>query len=150
MSPARFVATMGGVGLARPAPGTWGSALVLPLALLGPAVCLGVAGVLVLAGYWAVRKLLEEDRQADPGWVVIDEGAGQLLVLSALPPEPTGWGIVLAFLLFRAFDVYKVGPVGWADRRHGAFGVMLDDLVAGALGAAVVLLLRVFWPGVPI
>ncbi|RYI82649.1 MAG: phosphatidylglycerophosphatase A, partial [Acetobacteraceae bacterium] len=43
---------MGGVGLARPAPGTWGSALVLPLALLGPVVCLGVAGLLVVAGYW--------------------------------------------------------------------------------------------------
>ncbi len=150
MTPAKFVATMGGVGLVRPAPGTWGSALVLPLVLLGPAACLGLALVLALAGYWAVRQVLADDRRADPGWVVIDEGAGQLLVLAALPSEATGWGVVLAFLLFRAFDVYKIGPVGWADRRHGAFGVMLDDLVAGAMGAAVILLLRVFWPEVPI
>ena len=58
--------------------------------------------------------------------------------------------MVLAVLLFRIFDNLKPGPVGWADRRHGAFGVMLDDLVAGAMGAVVILLLRVFWPEVPI
>lgn len=150
MTPAKFVATLGGIGLVRPAPGTWGSALVLPLALLGPAACLGLAAVLALGGYWAVRQVLADDRRADPGWVVIDEGAGQLLVLAALPAPPTGWGIILAFLLFRLFDVYKIGPVGWADRKHGAAGVMLDDLVAGAMGAATILLLRILWPEVPI
>jgi phosphatidylglycerophosphatase A len=150
VTPAKFVATLGGVGLARPAPGTWGSALVLPLVLLGPVACLVLAAVLTLAGYWAVRQVLAEDRRADPGWVVIDEGAGQLLVLAALPFGATGWGVVLAFLLFRLFDVYKIGPVGWADRRHGAFGVMLDDVVAGAMGAGVILALRFFWPEVPI
>jgi phosphatidylglycerophosphatase A len=45
------------------------------------------------------------------------------------------WGVVLAFALFRLFDVWKPGPVGWADRQPGAFGVMADDLVAGALAA---------------
>jgi phosphatidylglycerophosphatase A len=150
VTPAKFVATLGGVGLVRPAPGTWGSALVLPLVLLGPAACLGLAAALALAGYWAVRQVLADDRRADPGWVVIDEGAGQLLVLAALPSPPTGWGVVLAFLLFRLFDVYKIGPVGWADRKHGAAGVMLDDLVAGAMGAVAILVLRYLWPEVPI
>ena len=150
MTRARLIATMGGVGLLRPAPGTWGSALVLPLVLLGPLACLVLAAGFALAGVWAVGKVLAEDVRADPGWVVIDEGAGQLLVLAALPATATGWGVVLAFLLFRGFDVYKIGPVGWADRRHGATGVMLDDLVAGGMGAAVILLLRLVWPEVPI
>ncbi len=150
MTPARFVATMGGIGLLRPAPGSWGSAVVLPLALLGPGACLALALLLALLGLWAVDRLLATDRAADPGWVVIDEGAGQLLALAALPPEPTGWGILLAFLLFRLFDVTKPGPVGWADRQHGPVGVMLDDILAGALVAGLLLLLRLAWPGLPL
>ena len=82
--------------------------------------------------------------------MVIDEGAGQLLALAALPPAPTGWGILLAFLLFRLFDVTKPGPVGWADRQHGPFGIMLDDVMAGALAAALLLLLRLAWPELPL
>jgi phosphatidylglycerophosphatase A len=150
MTPLRFVATMGGIGLLRPAPGSWGSALVLPLALLGPTACLALAFLLTVLGLWAVDRLLATDRRADPGWVVIDEGAGQLLALTALPAEPTGWGILLAFLLFRLFDVTKPGPVGWADRQHGPFGVMLDDVVAGAMAGALLLLLRLAWPGLPL
>ncbi|WP_043363834.1 phosphatidylglycerophosphatase A [Belnapia sp. F-4-1] len=150
MTPLRFIATMGGIGLLRPAPGSWGSALVLPLALLGPAWCLALALLLTLLGLWAIDRLLATDRQADPGWVVIDEAAGQLLALAALPSAPTGWGIILAFLLFRLFDVTKPGPVGWADRKHGPFGIMLDDVVAGAMAAALLLLLRFAWPEVPL
>jgi phosphatidylglycerophosphatase A len=150
MTKARFVATMGGVGLLRPAPGTWGSALVLPAVLLGPAVCLGMAAVLAAAGFWATWRILGEDTAADPSWVVVDEGAGQLLVLAALPAGAGFNGVLLAFLLFRIFDIVKPGPVGWADRRHGALGVMLDDLVAGAFAAALVLLLRATFPEVPL
>ena len=135
MSPAKFVATLGGVGLLRPAPGTWGSAVVLPCVLLGPWPCLGLALLLGLAGWWAVARLPE--RAADPGWVVVDEGAGQLLALAALPLG-VGWpGVLAAFLLFRLFDITKPGPVGWADRQHGALGVMLDDIIAGLLAAGV-------------
>jgi phosphatidylglycerophosphatase A len=146
----RFVASLGGIGMLRPAPGTWGSATVLPLVLLGPLACLVLAVACFLAGLWAARHVLSEDVRADPSWVVIDEAAGQLLVLAALPPDATGWGVVLAFLLFRAFDIYKIGPVGWADRKHGPLGVMLDDVVAGLMAAAVILALRVFLPEVPI
>jgi phosphatidylglycerophosphatase A len=135
VTPAKFIATMAGVGLLRPAPGTWGSALVLPAVLLGPAWCLLGAVVLTALGLWAVARLPE--RQADPGWVVVDEGAGQLLALAALPLG-AGWPWVLAaFLLFRLFDITKPGPVGWADRQKGAVGVMLDDVLAGALVAGV-------------
>lgn len=145
---ARAVVTLGGVGRLRPAPGTWGSAAVLPAVLLGPLACLGLAFGLGAAGWWALRR--EAAVGDDPGWIVVDEGVGQLLALAALPAG-TGWpGVALAFALFRGFDVLKPGPVGWADRREGALGVMLDDVIAGAMAAGVILLVRILWPGVPL
>ncbi len=135
VTPSRFIATLAGVGLLRPAPGTWGSALVLPAVLLGPGWCLLLALLLGLAGLWAVARLPE--RKADPNWVVVDEGAGQLLALAALPFGATWPWVLAAFLLFRLFDITKPGPIGWADRQKGALGVMLDDVLAGALAAGV-------------
>jgi phosphatidylglycerophosphatase A len=135
----RFIASMGGVGFLRPAPGTWGSVLVLPVALAGWEASLALGVLLSVLGWWALGRL-PEARQ-DPGWVVVDEGAGQSLALAALPVAGIG-GILLAFLLFRAFDILKPGPVGWADRRKGATGVMLDDIIAGALAAALLLAAR--------
>ncbi|TDH63845.1 phosphatidylglycerophosphatase A [Dankookia rubra] len=140
------VATLGGIGRLRPAPGSWGSAAVLPAVLLGPLACLGLALLLTAAGLWATWRLLGDDTTADPSWVVVDEGAGQLLALAALPAGAGGFGLLLAFLLFRIFDITKPGPVGWADRQHGARGVMLDDIIAGALAAALVLLARATLP----
>ena len=138
----KWIASMGGVGFIRPAPGTWGSALVLPAALLGPAFCALLALVLLMAGLSALRRLPEAKQ--DPGWVVIDEGAGQALALAALPGF--SWlGMLLAFALFRLFDITKPGPVGWADRMHGPVGVMADDIVAGIF--AGVILLGVQWAG---
>lgn len=140
------VATLGGTGRLRPAPGSWGSAMVLPAVLLGPLACLGLAMLLTVLGYWATRRMLGDDTTADPSWVVVDEGAGQLLALAALPEDAGGYGVLLAFLLFRIFDIAKPGPVGWADRQHGAHGVMLDDVIAGALAAALILLARTTLP----
>jgi phosphatidylglycerophosphatase A len=149
MTLSRAVATLGGVGLIRPAPGTWGAALVLPAAWLGPAGCLGLALALFLAGLWAVWDLQREGTVHDPGWVVVDEGAGMLLALALVPPGAPWLWVVTAFALFRFFDVVKWGPVGWADKRRGFGWVMLDDLVAGAMAALALLLLRWVWPGVP-
>jgi phosphatidylglycerophosphatase A len=132
----RAIASLGGIGFLRPAPGTWGSAVVLPLALLPGWVALVAALVFAATGYWAVARLPEA--RADPGWVVVDEAAGQSLALAAA----SGWvGVMLAFALFRAFDILKPGPVGWADRQKGPFGVMADDVIAGALAAVVLLIL---------
>lgn len=136
MGPIRAIASLGGIGFLRPAPGTWGSAAVLPLALLPGWVALVAALVFAATGYWAVARLPEA--RADPGWIVVDEAAGQSLALAAA----SGWvGVMLAFALFRAFDILKPGPVGWADRQKGPFGVMADDVIAGALAAVVLLLL---------
>lgn len=148
MSPAMAVATLGGIGRLKPAPGTWGSAAVLPVALLGPTASLLLAVVVTTVGLVALRELFADDPDQDPGWVVVDEAAGMLLTLAALPLG-AGWtGVLLAFLLFRAFDILKPWPVSWADGLGGPVGVMLDDILAGAIGAALLVALRMAAPGV--
>jgi phosphatidylglycerophosphatase A len=141
MDAVRAIASLGGIGFLRPAPGTWGSLAVMPLALLPSWAALIAAVIFTGLGYWALTRLPET--AADPGWVVVDEAAGQSLALAAA----SGWiGVVLAFALFRLFDITKPGPVGWADRQKGPFGVMADDVIAGAMAAAVILLLA--WMGI--
>ena len=135
MTPARLVASCGGVGFLRPAPGTWGSALVLPLALLPGWVALLAALAFTLAGFWALARL--DAAEADPPWVVVDEAAGQSLALAFAPSGLLG--VLLAFALFRALDIAKPGPIGALDRRPGAVGVMGDDLAAGAIAGAILL-----------
>jgi phosphatidylglycerophosphatase A len=146
MGVAHLVATLGGAGLIRPAPGTWGSLVVLPLVLLGPAACLVLGLMLTIAGFWAAPRVLS-DAGDDPAWFVADEGAGMLLALAALPMA-TMPGVLLAFLLFRALDILKPWPVSWADAQPGAFGVMLDDVLAGAIAACAIYAVRSWFPGV--
>nr|WP_209442151.1 phosphatidylglycerophosphatase A [Neoroseomonas oryzicola] len=142
------VATLGGIGRLKPAPGTWGSAAVLPAALLGPGWALGLAVAVTIVGWIALRDLFAGDPDQDPGWVVVDEAAGMLLALAALPAG-AGWtGVGLAFLLFRAFDILKPWPVSWADNLGGPVGVMLDDILAGAIAGALLILLGAAAPGV--
>lgn len=146
-TPALVVATMGGIGLVRAFPGSWGAMLVLPAVLLGPLPCLALGVVVAGVGWWAARAALRETGAEDPGWIVVDEGAGQLIALAGLPPDPGAAGLVMGFGLFRALDIVKPWPVGWADRQPGAAGVMLDDLVAGALAAAGLLAFDRLYPG---
>ena len=140
----RLVASFGGVGFSPVAPGTAGSLVALALgawAMQGPVWLLPVLAVLAtLAGFVAIPRAVA-DRQTDPGWVVIDEVAGQWLALLGLGAA-TLPGLAAAFVLFRLLDIWKPGPVGWADRQEGAFGIMVDDVVAGVLAAALLLVAR--------
>jgi phosphatidylglycerophosphatase A len=140
MNPALFVATLGGIGRLKPAPGTWGSLVVLPLLVFGLLV--------TLLGFVATREVLRDAPDEDPGWIVVDEAAGMLIALAGLTAEASIWGVLIAFGLFRIFDIFKPWPISWADQQSGAFGVMLDDIVAGALVAAALILARPLLPGV--
>ena len=149
MSPARALATLGGVGLLRPAPGTWGTLAALPAAWAVHALAgfpgLAVATLLAaLAGWWAVGAAAAGAADPDRSEFVIDELVGMWLAL--WPVSAGAWmrgvdvlalwpGIVAGFLLFRLFDIWKPGPVGRADRMHTPLGVMLDDVLAGILAA---------------
>lgn len=135
-----MIATGLGIGLLPAAPGTWASLAALPLGWL-VAVTSGAASLLIAAaiafglGWWASTRVAEASGLFDPGFVVIDEIAAQLLVLAAAPLD---WRFYLAaFLLFRLFDIWKPFPVNWLDRTvKGGFGIMLDD-VAAALYALI-------------
>ncbi len=151
---ARMIAVFFGAGLLKPAPGTWGSATAVltgwALHEIGGTFLLSI-GVVVsfFVGWWATAVATRGQDNHDPSEIVIDEVAGQWL---ALLPVSIGamhsghgmlalWpGMVTAFIAFRIFDILKPGPVGWADRRSDAFGVMLDDVIAGVMAALVVLL----------
>jgi phosphatidylglycerophosphatase A len=143
-----LVATMGGIGRLKPAPGTWGSLVVLPAALLGPMPALLLGILVTLIGFYAVRQVLRETPDQDPGWIVVDEAAGMLIALAGLSMTASIWGVLIAFGLFRVFDIFKPWPISWADQQKGALGVMLDDIVAGALAALALILARPLLPGV--
>lgn len=147
MTAARLIASGFGSGLVKFAPGTAGSfvALVLGAAMLHvfpPALPVAAAAA-YLAGLWAVRAEGAED---DPGWVVIDEFCGQWIAMLALA-TPSPAGLLAAFVLFRVFDIVKPGPIRTAERLGGAQGVMADDVVAGAIAALLLWMVRTGWPG---
>jgi len=143
----RFVASGFGTGFFPRAPGTAGALLGMVLGtplLLAPPGVLATAVLLVsLLGFWAISTARIE---GDPGWVVIDEIAGQWVALLGLA-RPTVLGLAAAFALFRLFDIVKPGPVGWADRQGGAAGIMADDLIAGAIAAGILWAVCEHWPG---
>lgn len=134
---ARVIASGFGSGYAPKAPGTAGSLVALAigagLAAWSPLALAAAALLACVVGLWAVGAAGAGN---DPGWVVIDEFAGMWITMLPLgAPWPVG--LLTAFALFRLLDITKPGPIGWADRRHGAFGVMADDVIAGVIGAAV-------------
>lgn len=155
----KLIATVCGVGYLRPAPGTWGSlaGVILALALhtFGGFTLLAIATIAVFfVGWWATASMTSGTENHDPSEVVIDEVVGQWIALWVVSYGATrmgalalalypGW--IAAFLLFRLFDIWKPGPVGWADRRNDAFGVMMDDVIAGVLAALVTGLLAALY-----
>ncbi|WP_134679235.1 phosphatidylglycerophosphatase A family protein [Paracoccus ravus] len=158
----RQIATFFGVGLLRPAPGTWGSAAAVALAVLACEIAtpllvpLGFVLATVL-GFWAVPRVVAGSENKDPSEIVIDEVAGQWLAMcfTVIPLWRHGvsildaWpGFVAPFLLFRLFDIWKPWLVGRADRRGDAKGVMLDDLWAGLFAGVVSVILAGIYHGV--
>lgn len=140
--PAHFIALGGGLGLVPKAPGTFGTLLGFPLAWaslqLTGWIAWALVGAAFLLGIWASERSGRDLGVADHGAMVWDEVVAMWAVLLLIPITWIAW--LMAFLLFRLFDITKPFPVGWFDRKvKGGFGVMLDD----ALAAGYVVL--VFW-----
>ncbi len=143
---ALVVATALGAGLVPLAPGTVGSlvgvAVFLALAAL-PGWLFVLTGLALCAlGVWAAALAEQWYGRVDDGRIVIDEVAGQVIALSpllVLRPVSLFSGLVTGFVAFRVLDIWKPGPVRWAERGiGGGAGVMADDIVAGALAALMV------------
>ncbi len=133
------IATAGGAGYFPVAPGTVGSAVGVAIFLLTCSwpVAAQAALILVIAavGSWAGTVATSHFGRKDPGHVVIDEVAGQLLTLLAI--GPTWPGIILGFFVFRALDIVKPWPARDFERFPGGYGIMADDLMAGVYGNVV-------------
>jgi phosphatidylglycerophosphatase A len=120
-----------GAGYFPVASGTLASALALPLAwwLAGSPVRYAIGLTLVLGvGWWAADGAEAELQEKDPHKVVIDEIAGMVIAVAALPRTIPIY--VGAFLLFRLFDVWKPFPARQSQQFHGGVGIMLDDIIA--------------------
>ena len=135
---ATLIATFFGIGRLHPGPGTWGSAVTvilwaaaayeLPPALRTP-LAIALAALVTLIGIPAATRVARASGGKDPQFVVIDEVAGQLIALIAVP---LAWKTFLAgFILFRAFDIVKPPPVRQLEKLPEGTGIVLDDVAAG-------------------
>lgn len=128
------------------APGTWGSAAILPVAALvhlffGQLGLLVFSAILFSAGIFASQKYIDLDGRADPPEITIDEMAAQVLVLSIVDL----WFIdyFFAFLLFRLFDIFKPAPIPLIEQKlPPALAVMLDDTAAAIYAMMVFTIFR--------
>lgn len=147
---AAILATFFGIGRMRPGPGTWGSAAAvllwaalahqLSLSLRTP-IATALAVFITLIGIPAATQVARAMGGKDPQIVVIDEVAGQLIALIAVP---LAWKTFLAgFILFRAFDILKPPPVRQLEALPEGSGIVLDDVMAGIYAFIIMhLLLR--------
>ena len=138
------LATWFGCGL-LPAPGTIGTLGAVPLYWLasraGAGVLAGVALAVAGAGVWSAGVVAKRLASNDPHIVVIDEVAGFLITM--LGGGPGSWvSVTLGFGLFRLLDIAKPWPIHRLERLPGGWGIVLDDIAAGALGALALMGLR--------
>jgi phosphatidylglycerophosphatase A len=142
------IATVGGAGFFPFAPGTVGSAVGVGIYLLtrgwtAPAQ-IALLVVITVVGTWAAGVAEQALKREDPGPVVIDEVAGQLVTLFL---TGVGWrGAFAGFLIFRVLDIIKPFPARRFERLHGGVGIMADDLMAGVYGWMLMMLLVWRWP----
>ena len=155
-----------GVGYLPLAPGTWGSALGILLYLIFQTASLRLdtfmqgrgmdfttrytvhtislvllASVITLAGTWAATRTESLMGRKDPGAVVIDEVAGQLITFIFVPASAAAWVTITGFILFRLFDIWKPYPVRRFERLEAGLGIMFDDVLAGIYAAIMLSLL---------
>lgn len=130
-------------GLLPKTPGTWGSLCCLGVWILLGGLstwqtllsCLAISTL----GFFATHAFLRAQPELgeDPSCVVIDEWAGMLLTITPLGLSASPWHLFLAFVLFRTLDILKPWPIRRFEKFPGAWGIMLDDIVAGAIGAGL-------------
>ena len=155
-----------GVGYMPVAPGTWGSAVGVGIYLLLGAASAEVFSLatsrgwsvppleafrttfelvmlvaVVIVGIWAATRVEPLLGRKDPGAVVIDEVAGQLITFLFVPRDAGLWAIVAGFISFRLFDIWKPYPIRRLEALEAGLGVMADDVLAGAYAATLMSLL---------
>ena len=140
--PTHLLATWFGIGLLRPAPGTWGSLAGVLLWFFLPNAHTWIWLILplfILLSWYVCAEVNKDSDSDDHSSIVIDEVAGILVALAFVPH--TALAYFGAFALFRLFDIWKPWPIRVIDRQvDGGFGIMLDDIIAGLWAALCILL----------
>ena len=144
-SPTVLIATFLGSGLFRFAPGTLGSffALIIGYIILinyNPIILFVSCILFYIIGLWACHSWISQisDIKEDPSQIVIDEVVGMWVTLLFIPSIDELFYILCAFILFRFFDIFKPWIIGMIDKNiKGAWGIMLDDIVAGLMSGLV-------------
>lgn len=137
--PVHLLAFGFGSGAAARAPGTWGSLAAIPLwylfAWLPAPLYWLVVLIACVVGVWLCGKTARDLKVHDHGGIVWDEFAGMWIALGLIPGDI--YGVLMAFMLFRLFDIVKPWPISWLDNHMpGGVGIMVDDILAGAMALA--------------
>ncbi len=149
LHPALIFSTWFYTGLTPFAPGTFGSMAALPFAwfILEYAGKFGLIGAILIVfviGIWSSKIYISVSQKTDPGEIVIDEVVGQWIVCLMITDNHHMGQYFLALLAFRLFDILKPWPISIFDRRHDAWGVMVDDVAAGIMGAALLYAVNIY------
>jgi phosphatidylglycerophosphatase A len=149
-----LIATFFGIGYLRPGPGTYASAITVVLWWAASraipsdwwlAFSILIATAVTLIGIPPSSVVARESGRKDPGFVVIDEVAGQMITLIG---QPVHWKYLLAgFILFRSFDIAKPFPLRRLEKLPGGTGIMMDDVGAGLYALALLYAWRYFMAG---
>ena len=116
------------------APGTWASVLTCIILYFIPSF--NHPAVIILLTVFAVFAIEPvRGKEADPGYIVIDELIGMLV--ATVGHDLTTWNLVKTFILFRAFDILKPYPIKKVERLAGAYGIIADDVLAGIYASGV-------------
>lgn len=148
-----WITTFAGSGLLPKMPGTYGSFLaaivVFPLALLLPFNLLALFSLAVFfIAIPFVNKAMIQSQTEDPGWIVIDEVAGQWLTFAFIPLPLISdhpWLLLIGFILFRFFDILKPLGIHRLERLPKAWGVMADDMLGGLYAAIILTIISHFF-----
>ena len=141
--PILFLAFGFGSGLAKKAPGSFGTLAAIPVYALfvqaGMPVYSALTVIVTVVGVWICGLAAEKLGDHDFGGIVWDEIAGYLITMWLAPFS--GQSVIAGFILFRFFDILKPWPIKWLDRHvQGGLGIMIDDVLAGVFAGGVLLL----------
>lgn len=141
-----FIGSGFGIGAIPGMPGTYATLAAIPFYLLMAHWSWYWYLLVVVISFFAFGylsgKISDEIGVPDHTGLVLDEFVGYWVALFLLPP--TWWNIIAGFVLFRVFDIWKPGPIGWLDKKvENGYGMMLDDVLAGVF--ANIILQVVAW-----
>ncbi len=145
---AEKIATLYGLGYRSKMPGTLGAIATLPVAFVinyygGYGYLIFFTLAIFLLGIWAADIIITTKKSEDDPAIIIDEVAGQSLLLWFAPLSLSGY--IFALILFRIFDIFKPFPINWFDANiKGGKGCMLDDIVAAIIACPIMILWRLY------